>query len=73
LDPAFKATGVTSRTAFGDIGYPLEIARSQSLRPEEHRLAAIAALRDVMRGAGNDDAGDAGDWGNVTPASQKGK
>jgi len=34
LDPAFKGTGVTSHTAFGDIGYPLEIARS----PEDSRV-----------------------------------
>ena len=28
--------------------------------PREDALAAMAALRDVVRGAGNDDAGDAG-------------
>ena len=45
------------------LGEPVAIERIVVGR-RENALAAMAALRDVVRGAGNDDAGDAGhaDW-----------
>jgi len=41
------------------LGEPVAIERIVVGRRED-ALAAMAALRDVVRGAGNDDAGDAG-------------
>ena len=49
-------------------GEPVPVERV-IVRPEEQRLVAIGALRDMMGSAGNDDAGDAGHGAGATRAS----